>query len=872
MLIGSRSRRLSFVAVVVALSVLAPWAGASTVARAAAGANMPLYEVQGPGRTGSSSPLIHTAAIPTAPGAFKSLAPARLLDTRSGSGAPRAAVRPSGTVVVQVAGRGGVSASNVSAVAINITATSPTASGYLTAYASGAARPTASNLNFAKGQTVANLVIVPVGADGKIRVFNGSGGTVQLLADVAGYYLSGTPTAPGAFKSLAPARLLDTRSGSGAPRAAVRPSGTVVVQVAGRGGVSASNVSAVAINITATSPTASGYLTAYASGAARPTASNLNFAKGQTVANLVIVPVGADGKIRVFNGSGGTVQLLADVAGYYLSGTPTAPGAFKSLAPARLLDTRSGSGAPRAAVRPSGTVVVQVAGRGGVSASNVSAVAINITATSPTASGYLTAYASGAARPTASNLNFAKGQTVANLVIVPVGADGKIRVFNGSGGTVQLLADVAGYYLSGTPTAPGAFKSLAPARLLDTRSGSGAPRAAVRPSGTVVVQVAGRGGVSASNVSAVAINITATSPTASGYLTAYASGAARPTASNLNFAKGQTVANLVIVPVGADGKIRVFNGSGGTVQLLADVAGYDLNKTVVPPLPAMTWTPSRVLTQSEYGLNSVSCKQDFCVATDSDYPYTYSNRNWSVGPPFDDSDNADSVSSLSCATTSFCVAVTYSQKFSVFDGDTWSPFAESTVSATDISCPTTTFCVAVGGGNAAVFDGTSWYDATHLEDGDLSTLKISCTVDHFCAAVSLFGGTAFIFDGEAWSQPEALGRGTYYALEDVSCVTSDFCIAIAAERVAFKYSNGAWSAGTTIGEQDALSGSIYHISCSSTSYCVATGSDDAVTFNGSTWTAPRTIDSDSTITSISCATNNLCVAVDQSGKSIIGRR
>jgi hypothetical protein len=37
---------------------------------------------------------------------------------------------------------------------------------------------------------------------------------------------------------------------------------------------------------------------------------------------------------------------------------------------------------------------------------------------------------------------------------------------------------------------------------------------------------------------------------------------------------GQTVANLVIAPVGADGKVALYNGSVGTVQLLADVSGY----------------------------------------------------------------------------------------------------------------------------------------------------------------------------------------------------------------------------------------------------------------------------------------------------------
>ncbi|HYN73258.1 MAG TPA: hypothetical protein VES60_12220, partial [Nakamurella sp.] len=72
--------------------------------------------------------------------------------------------------------------------------TSPTQGGYITAYADGADRPTTSNLNFVAGQTIPNLVVVPVGANGGIRLFDGSGGTVHLIADIAGYYLAGPDT------------------------------------------------------------------------------------------------------------------------------------------------------------------------------------------------------------------------------------------------------------------------------------------------------------------------------------------------------------------------------------------------------------------------------------------------------------------------------------------------------------------------------------------------------------------------------------------------------------------------------------------------------------------------------------------------------
>jgi hypothetical protein len=293
---------------------------------------------------------------------------------------------------------------------------------------------------------VPNLVIAPVGSNGKVDVYNGSPGTTHLVADVAGYFLAGIPTLPGTFGSLAPARLLDTRSGVGAPTGAVAGSGTVSLQVAGQGGVPAAGVSAVVLNVTVASPTASGYVTVYGNGTPRPTASNLNYVAGQVVPNLVIAPVGSDGKVDLYNGSPGTTHLVADVSGYFLSGTPGIAGTLGSLAPARLLDTRSGLGAPTGAVAPGGTVSLQVAGQGGVPASGVSAVVLNVTVAAPTASGYVSVYGDGTTRPLVSSLNYVAGQVVPNLVIAPVGSNGKVALYNGSPGTTHLIADVAGYY------------------------------------------------------------------------------------------------------------------------------------------------------------------------------------------------------------------------------------------------------------------------------------------------------------------------------------------------------------------------------------------------------------------------------------------
>jgi hypothetical protein len=336
-----------------------------------------------------------------------------------GVGAPPAALTAGAEITLQVLGHGGIPASGVSAVALNVTVTTPTQQGFLSVYAYGTTRPGVSNLNFVAGQSVSNLVLTKVSSVGEVTLYNGSAGTVQLLADVSGYYLSGAPTAPGAFGPVDPSRLLDTRSGMGAPQGPVAAGATVVLQVLGSDGVPASGVSAVALNVTVTAPTQPGFVTVYGDGATRPAVSNLNFVPGQSVPNLVIASVGADGKVALYNGSAGKVQLLADVSGYYLSGTPSVPGVLAPLSPNRLLDTRSGVGAPQSPVAAGGTVALQVLGRGGIPTSGVSAVVLNVTVTSPMAAGWVSAYGDGMTSPGTSNVNFAPAQTAPNLVIAP---------------------------------------------------------------------------------------------------------------------------------------------------------------------------------------------------------------------------------------------------------------------------------------------------------------------------------------------------------------------------------------------------------------------------------------------------------------------
>jgi hypothetical protein len=148
-----------------------------------------------------------------------------------------------------------------------------------------------------------------------VKLFN-KNGAVAVIMDVAGWFgASGTDGV--LFRSQTPARVLDTRSSpQGNPPGPVDQGETILVDVTDVSGSSVpANAKAVVLNVTVTGATSSSFLTVFPEGAL-PLASNLNFVGGQTVPNLVIVKVGADGNVRVYNKLG-SVHVIFDVAGWY---------------------------------------------------------------------------------------------------------------------------------------------------------------------------------------------------------------------------------------------------------------------------------------------------------------------------------------------------------------------------------------------------------------------------------------------------------------------------------------------------------------------------------------------------------------------------
>ncbi|MCU1394433.1 MAG: hypothetical protein JWM34_2861 [Ilumatobacteraceae bacterium] len=376
---------------------------------------------------------------------YAAVQPARLLETRAGGSTidgqfNNTGFVPGGTETqLTVAGRGGVP-SDASAAALNVTVTEPAADGFLTVYPCGADRPTASNVNYAKGQTIPNAVMTKLGTGGKVCLFNSQ--PTHLVVDVNGFFSSGTD-----YASLVPARVLDTRANQSTidgqfNNTGFVPANTVTeLPIAGRAGVPANAATAV-LNVTVTEPAADGFVTVYPCGSDRPTASSVNYSTGQTIANAVLTKLGTGGKVCIFNSQ--SMHLVVDVNGYY---APAA--AYVPLVPGRLLDTRAGHSTIDGQFNNTGFVAfgtvteLTVAGRAGVPTAATAAV-LNVTVTEPAADGFVTVYPCGSDRPTASNLNFATGQTVANAVVSKLGTGGKVCIFNSQ--ATHLVADVTGFY------------------------------------------------------------------------------------------------------------------------------------------------------------------------------------------------------------------------------------------------------------------------------------------------------------------------------------------------------------------------------------------------------------------------------------------
>ena len=375
--------------------------------------------------------------------------PLRLLETRTGPGLGTVdggfsgqGIRPPDSVLeLGVVGRAQMP-EWARSVVLNVTVTGGVGPGYLTVYPCGQARPTSSNLNYDVGITRAVAVVAQIGNNGAVCVYTQT--PTQIVVDLTGYYAFGA-----SFSATRPARLLETRVGPefitvdtqsiGLGRL---PGGSITpVKVAGRAGVPL-DAKAVTVNVTAINPSLEGFATVFPCGEPLPLASTLNFTAGTIVSNAAMVKVGAGGAICFF--SNVETDAILDVNGF-----DAAPAIVQFMQPTRVLETRTGLTtadhlSEGGGLRPPDSVLeLQIGGRVGIPAS-IRAAVLNITVTETGASGFITVYPCGGARPVASTLNYGRGTTVANLAVATTTTDGKVCIYTQT--ATHLVVDLSGYH------------------------------------------------------------------------------------------------------------------------------------------------------------------------------------------------------------------------------------------------------------------------------------------------------------------------------------------------------------------------------------------------------------------------------------------
>lgn len=402
-------------------------------------------------------------------------------------------------------------------------------------------------------------------------------------------YLTGAPPATGGgFHPLTPARILDTRSNVGIVGKVNAGDGSLPLEpnpdmrrdqannhqtkVTGVGGVPEHGVSAVLLNVTVTGAEADSWLAAYPklphqdvfydqswfrSG---PGTSNLNFKAGQTLPNLVLARVGAGGRIMLENYAG-NVHVIADVVGWVDTGS--GGDGFTGITPARLLDTRQSTQGP--IFGPNETRHLTVTGVNDVPA-DATAVVLNVTQIDATTAGYMTVYPTGIERPNTSNLNGAPGRTRPNLVVSKVGTGGQVDIYNYDG-KANVAVDIVGYF---SPRG-GRIYSISPNRIMDSRSGFGSEKTPF--DAKTIRNLTVVGGSVPANATAVILNVTGTQSTYGSFLTLFPAGDKLPTTSNVNLELGDPAPNLVMMRIGTNGQISIYNDRG-LAHVIVDVMGY----------------------------------------------------------------------------------------------------------------------------------------------------------------------------------------------------------------------------------------------------------------------------------------------------------
>jgi hypothetical protein len=344
------------------------------------------------------------------------------------------------------------------------------------------------------------------------------------------------------------------------------------VQLLGGAGVPASEVSAVLVDVTVSSTTAAGTtnVKVWASDQVRPTFSVLQVSVGSAPATttMAVIP-GSDGKINVFNSSG-TTAVNIDVQGYFSAPAGSGPvaGGFVAMSPARLADTRDGTGVVQGEIGANQSVTLQVTG--GLVPAGASAVFASVGVRAAEQDGSLRIIPSSedpaSAKPFMNYSSDVGPQAMGGAL--RLGSSGAVTIFNAGASPIDVTIDVEGIFGGGV-VAGGGFTPT-PLSNLGTYTLAAGAKQDVSVGGQLGVPLEGAGGVMLS------LRAKDAQGSGNGFLYAYRTGAAAPTVSTLQWTAGATANNgtTAVIAPGDSGQITLRNDANGEVTIVVQLQGW----------------------------------------------------------------------------------------------------------------------------------------------------------------------------------------------------------------------------------------------------------------------------------------------------------
>jgi hypothetical protein len=221
-----------------------------------------------------------------------------------------------------------------------------------------------------------------------------------------------------------------------------------------------------------------------------------------------------------------------------------------------------------------------------------------------------------------------------------------------------------------------------------------------------------------------------------------------------------------------------------------------------------------------------------------------------------------------------------------------------------VSCASTPFCVAVGETPAMAgayappepvyplierWDGKAWSiqpapplqgtacdpspDGASATGSSCSLSDVSCVSSQFCMAIGQLEGASlsvgYRWNGSTWTLFSIPGvlltSGSADGSDSLSCTSSQFCVAVGTAQgpLSLYAVRAQWNGAKWLLHRGAADSYLSSVSCTSAHWCLATGGDmsgfDYEIWNGRTWSDQKGAPQEALL---SCAVTRVCTAID----------